>query len=265
MTELWHRPNRAVVLTIALLLGIGLIGLLSFLLPTGDGPSGIAARLLLDNPPPDSFPLPYPFTVQNLMHLLLFVGLGELFCRWRIAEAEMALTRCSPLPKNSNNLLTRKELRPIRQQVRGRYDTEHGFLPRLIDLCILQFQASRSVDQTVSVLNSSLELMQHRVDLRYSMLRYLVWVIPTIGFIGTVIGISMALGEIQPDAPDQPLGEIARALGVSFYTTLVALIESAILVLLLHLVQAREESALNRAGDETLTNLINRLVRTDGD
>ena len=40
---------------------------------------------------------------------------------------------------------------------------------------------------------------------------------------------------------------------------MVALVESAILVFLLHLVQEREESALNDAGDYTLRNLINRL------
>jgi len=90
-------------------------------------------------------------------------------------------------------------------------------------------------------------------------LRYLVWVIPTVGFIGTVIGIALAMSLIDPNAAGQPLGEIARALGVSFYTTLVALGESAILVLLLHLVQAREELAVNRAGHYTLVNLINRL------
>ena len=217
--------------------------------------------MLLDHhaTPPANSPFVYPFTVQNLMHLLLFVGFGELYCRWRIAEREMALTREGLLPRDFKTVLGFHNLSPIRGRVKDRYDEEHGFLPSLIDLGILQFMASRSVEQTVSVLNSSLELIQHRLDLRYAMLRYLVWVIPTIGFIGTVIGISLALGMINPTAAEQPLGEIAKALGISFYTTLVALVESAILVLLLNLVQAREESALNRAGNQTLTNLINRL------
>ncbi|WP_245537418.1 hypothetical protein [Thiocystis violascens] len=46
---------------------------------------------------------------------------------------------------------------------------------------------------------------------------------------------------------------------MSFNTTLVALAESAALVLLLHLVQAQEELAVNQAGHYTLINLINRL------
>ena len=156
-------------------------------------------------------------------------------------------------------VLQSHDLPPLRARVAGLYDGEQGFLPGLIDLCILQFLASRSVDQTVSVLNSSLELLMHRVDLRYTLLRYLTWVIPTVGFIGTVVGIALALAMIDPSAAVQPLGNIALALGVSFYTTLVALVDSAILVLLLQLVQAREELAVNAAGRYVLVNLINRL------
>ena len=36
--------------------------------------------------------------------------------------------------------------------------------------------------------NSSMELYQHETELRYNLLRYLVWLIPTLGFIGTVAG-----------------------------------------------------------------------------
>ncbi|MCB2262324.1 MAG: MotA/TolQ/ExbB proton channel family protein [Candidatus Thiosymbion ectosymbiont of Robbea hypermnestra] len=257
MNNLWEKPDRLLVLPLFLILGGLFIGLLSALLPAG----GPAAVLLLDHHalPPPNYPFAYPLTVQNLTHLLLFLGFGELYCRWRIAEREQSMVREQLLPEEYQVVLQSHDLPPIRARVAARHDGEHGFLPSLIDLCILQFQASRSVDQTVSVLNSSLELIAHRLDLRYAVLRYIVWVIPTIGFMGTVIGISLAMGLIDPGATEQPLGEIAQSLGVAFYTTLVALAESAILVLLLNLVQAREETALNQAGNYTLTNLINRL------
>jgi len=259
LETLWYRPTRPPVLALALGLGLGMIILLSLLLPEGS----TAARLLLDYPPANGYPFPYPLTIQNVMHLLLFLALGELYLRWRTAAAEQALVDRSPLPNDPRAVLLARQLGPIRERVRGGYSHEHGFLPRLIDLCILQFMVNRSVDQTISVLNNTMDLLHHRVDLRYNMLRYLVWVIPTVGFIGTVVGISLALALIDPGAEEQPLGDIAQALGVSFYTTLVALMESALLVLVLNLVQASEERALNSAGDETLTNLINRLISID--
>lgn len=254
---LWDRPRGWAILLMSVLVTAIFIGLLSQLLTAG----GPAALVILDyqGTPPPGYPFVYPFTIQNLTHLLLFLGMGEVFRRWRAAAHEQALLSQHLLPEDYSVILQSHDLPPIRARVANLHDGEQGFLPGLIDLCILQFLASRSVDQTVSVLNSSLELLMHRVDLRYNMLRYLTWAIPTVGFIGTVIGISLALAMIDPKATAQPLGEIALALGVSFYTTLVALVESAILVFFMNLVQVREELAVNAAGHYVLTNLINRL------
>ena len=136
------------------------------------------------------------------------------------------------------------------------------FLQRLITRCILQFQGSRSVDQANSLLNSSLELFQHELELKYNMLRYLMWLIPTLGFIGTIMGIADALDYAAGiDDPQDPtlMKEITKRLGVAFYTTLLALLQSAVLVFALHIAQGREEMALNQSGQYCLDNLINRL------
>ncbi len=98
-------------------------------------------------------------------------------------------------------------------------------------------------------------------------LRHRAWLIPTLGFIGTVVGISSALGRpggISADTSDQAdVGEwmagLTRSLAVAFNTTLVALPLSAVLVFLMHVTQGREKSALNQSGQYCLDNLINRL------
>jgi hypothetical protein len=48
-------------------------------------------------------------------------------------------------------------------------------------------------------------------------------------------------------------------LGFAFGTTIVALIHTAILVFLIHLVQKQEEEALNNSARYVLNNFINRL------
>ncbi|MCB1678988.1 MAG: MotA/TolQ/ExbB proton channel family protein [Halioglobus sp.] len=214
-----------------------------------------AAKLLLDYSSYSIFP--YPFTIQNLMYLFFFFCLGDLFVRWVVAQRELGYLQQAYLPEDDEVVLQPAELGSIRERVIDHYDAENGFLPRLIDQSILQFQTSRSVDQTVSVLNSTLELIMHRVDLRYSAIRYVVWVIPTIGFIGTVVGISRSLILIDPGKMDLPA--ITGGLAIAFYTTIMALVLSAVLVFLLHVVQKSEEMALNQAGDYCLKNLINRL------
>lgn len=155
---------------------------------------------------------------------------------------------------------------PIYRGIVDRKRSQYFFLQRLVKRTILQFQGSQSTDQANSLMNSSMELMQHEIELKFNMLRYLVWLVPTLGFIGTVIGIALALSSAA-DMPDvtegdkirEWLGLLTTDLGLAFNTTLVALVMSSILVFLLHIAQAREEMALNGAGQYCMDNLINRL------
>ena len=209
--------------------------------------------------------VPYPFTIQNLMWLILFLGLGELLTRILETRRERGPLAAQLLPEDPEVMLRARDLGPIYQRIREGGYPEDSFLPRLIGRTILQFQSSRSVDQANSLLNSTLELCQHEIDLRYNMLRYLVWLIPTLGFIGTVVGIALALQTLSGvsfsdnDQMQSIMPQLTERLGVAFYTTLLALLQSAVLVFILHVVQAREERTLNRAGQYCLDNLINRL------
>ncbi len=235
----------------SLVVASGFVACLSLLLTEGR-----AAAFLLDRNSPV---FTYPFTIQNLMWLIFFGALGELAVRHRRARLEWTQLAKSLLPEDEVTMLRLKDLGAVRARVRGQ---EEFFLQRLVTRCVLQFQSSKSTDRANALLNSSLDLMQHEVDGKYSLLRYLVWVTPTIGFIGTVVGIAAALGaagDTQDFQDPALLGELTRNLGVAFYTTMLALIQPAILVLAQSLVQAREEGALNRAGQYCLDNLINRL------
>jgi hypothetical protein len=223
--------------------------------------SGRAAVLILDHP---SIHFPYPLTIQNVMHLIFFVGLGEVYVRWRSGTREEKYLHAHYLPEDDHAILEGPELGPIRRQVAGEFDHDSGFLPSMIDLVILQFQSSNSVEQSAGVLNTHLELMTNRVDLRYGLVRFVAWVVPTLGFIGTVYGLGASLASAGDPGKPLDLNEVARTLGVGFDCTMVALMQSAVLVFLLHLVQEKEETALNNAADYTLRNLINRLYTGGG-
>lgn len=244
-------PSRIMILLLAG--GFGLVFILFFSILLGK--NSASARLLLDFQ--DGSPFPYPVTIQNLMHVLFFVGMGELLVRRQTARWEASFLNQSFLPEDDEAVLQAEDLGPVRRRVARLFDGDNGFLPSLIDLCILQFQASRSVDQVVSVLNSSLQLISHRLDLRYQLLRYLAWVIPTIGFIGTVVGIAGAMLYVKEGQTD--LDAVSGNLAIAFNTTIVALVQSAFLVLGIHVVQKEEEQSLNLAGHYTLRNLVNRL------
>ena len=54
-------------------------------------------------------------------------------------------------------------------------------------------------------------------------MRLIVWAIPILGFLGTVIGITMALNAIDPKAVEESMMQVTTGLGVKFDTTALAL------------------------------------------
>lgn len=210
----------------------------------------------------------YPFTVENLENLFFFIGLGEIWVRWLSSHEENVFLKMSGfLPEDKDTILSNDgEIDAIRSNVNNITVRADAFLPDLINICSIQYLKSHSVSDTISVLNSALDLHIHRLELRYSFLRYIIWIIPTLGFIGTVIGISDALSQLdiikfmgaQTDKVTQ-FRALTLSLGFAFGTTIVALIESSILVFLIHLVQKHEEEALNNSARYVLNNFINRL------
>ncbi len=247
----WLR--RMVVFLLAILAAIVLIGIMRFTL----GPT--LQEILLDADAPF-----WPFTVQNIMWVALFIGFGELFLRWSAASDEQSQLRRGYLPTDDRKLDV-DMLDKIKDSIKNRRFAKEAFLPRMITRTIDQYRISGKEDQAISVLNSSLELYMHEIDLRYSILRYLTWLIPSLGFIGTVMGIMFALQyagvPANADAEDF-LYQVTSRLGVAFTTTLLALIMSAVLVLVQSLVQSKEERALNEAGQYCLDNLILRIGGT---
>lgn len=225
----------------------------TWLLPK-DSPTAV---FLFDHSAKSFFDPVYPFTIQNLMYVMSALGFADLYVRWRTTERERKYHALRLLPED-DTILRVEELGPMRRRIVELRADEDAFLPRLIDLSMLQLLTSRSLEQTVAIFTSTLELMSHRVDLSYQTMRFLVWFIPTTGFIGTVVGISIAL-EGMKDSRNIAFDRVTAGLAVAFYTTIIALVLSAILVFLQNIVQRREELTLNRAADYCLRNLINRV------
>lgn len=251
---------RLAAAAIAVVTAAVFVGILGMVLEAQAGEITVGSILL------DRASAIYPFTIQNVMWIVFAVGIGETTIRFVQGSRELRQLILGFLPEDQSTMLRAQDLADIYSRVRSDMNQAQPILQRLIIRVVLQFQAGRSVDQANSLLNSSLELLQHEIELKYTVLRYLVWVIPTLGFIGTVIGIALALGEAGtiPDL-DQPgqlqpwMQALTGRLGLAFNTTLLALLLSAVLVLLMHVAQQREESALNRSGQYCLDNLINRL------
>jgi biopolymer transport protein ExbB/TolQ len=113
-------------------------------------------------------------------------------------------------------------------------------LPRVLLAAINRFSTTRNVQDASSVVHVMCDNEAERTESELSVIRYIAWAIPSIGFIGTVRGIGDALGQAHR-AVEGDITGITQSLGVAFNSTFVALVISIVLMFLIHQVQLMQE------------------------
>jgi len=79
-----------------------------------------------------------------------------------------------------------------------------------------------------------------RLESELSMIRYIAWAIPSIGFIGTVRGIGQALA-LANTAVTGDIGAVTANLGIAFNSTFIALLISIVIMFLVHQLQLLQQ------------------------
>ncbi len=120
-------------------------------------------------------------------------------------------------------------------------DTEQDFLlPRTLLSALQRFATTGSIQAVSDTIKESCEIGADRLDSELSMVRYIAWAIPSIGFIGTVRGIGEALGQAYK-AVEGDITGVTVSLGVAFNSTFVALVLSIVIMFCLHQLQLSQE------------------------
>ena len=121
-----------------------------------------------------------------------------------------------------------------------------ALLPRSLLAALHRFGATGSVADASASAHDVCDGEADRLDSELSLLRYIAWAIPAIGFIGTVRGIGDALAQAHR-AMQGDLSGVTQGLGTAFNSTLVALLLSLVLMFLLHHVQTEQERLVRDA------------------
>ncbi len=119
-------------------------------------------------------------------------------------------------------------------------------------------QRSGSATQLDQELKHASDLALERQQQQLSFVKILIWATPMLGFLGTVIGISQALGGLNVGA-DQNLqammGNLQSNLYVAFDTTALALLLSMVMMFGMFFVERVEQSFLREVDEQTLEQL----------
>jgi hypothetical protein len=128
------------------------------------------------------------------------------------------------LPKSSKEILLENDVNRIRVEAE-----EKGAKDSIINTIVIRacrkFRSSQSVPETMEMVSEQISFYNDHEYVGQTTIRYLNWCIPSLGFIGTIIGIAGAMqyagsGNVQL---------VTASLGVAFDTTLLALVLSIVI------------------------------------
>ena len=154
------------------------------------------------------------------------------------------------LPEDTRDLSRQIQALPEQQR--------RALLPRALLAGLQRFNSTRNVQDVAEATRAYCESEADRLESELSMIRYIAWAIPSIGFIGTVRGIGDALGQAHKAIEGEIFG-VTKSLGVAFNSTLIALLISIVLMFMMHQLQSYQERYVLEAGDYCEENLTQHL------
>ena len=151
-------------------------------------------------------------------------------------------------------------------------DPQRFLLTRRIHHALANLRNIGRIADVDEVLRTQAENDEAQVDSSYTVLRGVIWAVPVLGFIGTVLGLSLAMGSfgaVLDRAGDNAelrdaLREVVGGLSVAFETTLQGLVAALCVHLLMVRVRRREEEFLDDCKEYCQKNVVGRLRLSSG-
>ncbi len=203
--------------------------------------------------------------VEYMETILFFVALTALTIRWFDHHAQRAALGHSPLGpavksphivEQGHALMAKLDRLPERR--RGEF-----YIARL--RAALEHVLHRgSADSLSDELKYLSDVDAARGYSERGLFRVIVWAIPILGFLGTVIGITMALDGIDLKAPEKSMFEVFNGLGMQFDTTALALSLAIILMFVHYLVERAENRLLEAVDGRVQSELFSRFTAVPG-
>jgi biopolymer transport protein ExbB/TolQ len=195
--------------------------------------------------------------IQLLTYFAFFWSLFEIILRLRKISTEKVAFRDKLLPTNSKHLLLAKDVQNLYFDIVDYEKKKNAsfLLSSIIKKACVKFRSTKSISEMIDIISIQTEINKEKSESDQSNIRYLTWVIPSIGFIGTVLGISQAL--MVANSGDMKV--ITATLGVAFDTTLISLILSIIVMWFFHSLQEETDNLHAGMKEYVIENLVNRI------
>ena len=194
---------------------------------------------------------------QEACFVLMFWAFSIMGFKTFRAVGERKLLQEELVPVPEGVRILPEDTREYARNIQSLPDQLRGMLlPRVMLSSLERFGSTRSVQDVSSVANTLCESEGERLESELSMIRYIAWAIPSVGFIGTVRGIGEALSQAHR-AVDGDIAGVTESLGTAFNSTFIALLISIVVMFLVHQLQLLQE----RQVFDTQTYIDHNLIR----
>jgi len=178
---------------------------------------------------------------QEACFILMFWALAIMGYKAVTIVGERRLLDVDLVPVAEGMRILPEDTREFSRQVQQLPDDQQRMLlPRALLSALRRFSSTRNIQDVSSSTNMITESEAERLESELSMIRYISWAIPSIGFIGTVRGIGEALAQADK-AVQGDIAGVTQSLGVAFNSTFIALLISIFLMFLVYQLQLVQE------------------------
>lgn len=178
---------------------------------------------------------------QETCFILMLWAMAIMGFKARDLLAERELLRQTLIQVGEGSRILPEDARQLSRPIQALAEQQRGFLlPRALLTGLHRFQSTRNIQDASSAISETCETESDRLDSELSMVRYIAWAIPSIGFIGTVRGIGEALSQAHK-AVEGDIASVTASLGVAFNSTFIALVISLLIMFLMHQLQLLQE------------------------
>lgn len=186
--------------------------------------------------------------VQYAELFMAWMVIATLFMKSRIIRSQLRVIADGPVDPNVD-LSHDEEVQELRNSVASKDAFSWSILLNRIDRMLALWLGSKDVGRVSDWAGSESDRDQKSSETTYSLSEVLIWAIPIMGFIGTVMGLGSAVsgfakflaGTAELSAIKTAITNVTVGLGVAFDTTLLALVLSVLIMLPLSSIQRKEK------------------------
>ena len=201
---------------------------------------------------------------QETCFVLMLWALSIMIYKWVSTSREDRLLQAELVPIGDGMRILPEDTREYARQIQALPESQlRMLLPRALLASLQRFGATRNIQDASETAHTVCETEAERRDSELSLVRYIAWAIPSIGFIGTVRGIGEALGQAHK-AVEGEIAGVTQSLGVAFNSTFIALLISIVLMFLLHQLQLQQERLVLDTESYVDQNLVQHMQASPG-